>query len=392
MMKTFIPIIVIILLILTEVLRVYFIMPFPGSQLANTIDLAYFIGSNINDIRLILFGLIIYPIYKIFLSPSLKKKIIVFAFITLYGIVYYLFNFRFLAETMFYQPKIIRFADAYNSKVPLDKLVIGIEINGFSKAYPIQYIGYHHQVKDSLGGQPVLVTYCTVCRTGRVFSPFVNGKNENFRLVGMDHFNAMFEDATTKSWWRQVSGEAITGPLKGTQLKEIPSRQMRLSSWLESYPASLIFQPDSSFKSDYTDLAKFDEGTIKSGLEKRDSSSWKEKSWVVGIKSGIHSKAYDWNDLVSKKIIEDSIPGLNLLLLLEDDKASFHAFNRKINDLKLHFTKTSEGMFVDDLTSSKWNLKGKCIDGKLKGAQLSSIPAYQEFWHSWRTFNPLTLR
>ena len=33
----------ILLLLATEILRVYFIMPFPGSQQSNTIDLAYFI-------------------------------------------------------------------------------------------------------------------------------------------------------------------------------------------------------------------------------------------------------------------------------------------------------------------------------------------------------------
>ena len=42
-----------------------------------------------------------------------------------------------------------------------------------------------------------MVTYCTVCRTGRVFSPIVEGQPETFRLVGMDHFNAMFEDEGT---------------------------------------------------------------------------------------------------------------------------------------------------------------------------------------------------
>jgi hypothetical protein len=391
-MKLFISIAGLVLLILTEILRVYFIMPFPGSQQSNSVDIAYFIGSNIHYIRLILLGLIIYPFYRVLLFPSRKYKIVLFVFVALYGVVFYLFNFRFLAETMFYQPKVISFATANSSKVSLDKLIIGIEINGATKAYPIQYIGYHHQVRDTMGNQPVMVTYCTVCRTGRVFNPFVNGKNEQFRLVGMDHFNAMFEDATTKSWWRQVSGEAVTGPLKGERLKEIPSKQMRLSSWLELHPSSLILQPDSNFKSDYDDLAKFDDGTIKSGLEKRDSSSWKEKSWVVGIKSGPHSKAYDWNELVSTMIVEDSLPGLDILLLLENDKVSFHAFSRKVNDLELHFTKNNDGMLVDNITSSVWNMKGKCISGKFIGAQLASIPAYQEFWHSWRTFNPLTLR
>jgi hypothetical protein len=66
-----------------------------------------------------------------------------------------------------------------------------------------------HQVRDSINHIPVMVTYCTVCRTGRIYNPIVNGKAETFRLVGMDHFNAMFEDATTKSWWRQSTGECI---------------------------------------------------------------------------------------------------------------------------------------------------------------------------------------
>ncbi|MEZ4848709.1 MAG: hypothetical protein R3B93_08845 [Bacteroidia bacterium] len=67
--------------------------------------------------------------------------------------------------------------------------------------------GYHHQVLDTIGGKhimdlPVRLSY------RKDFEPVVNGKPEIFRLVGMDHFNAMFEDQTTKSWWRQVgSGE-----------------------------------------------------------------------------------------------------------------------------------------------------------------------------------------
>jgi hypothetical protein len=46
----------------------------------------------------------------------------------------------------------------------------------------------------------------------------------------MDHFNAMFEDSQTKSWWRQVNGEAIAGPLKGKTLPEIPSQLRRTSA------------------------------------------------------------------------------------------------------------------------------------------------------------------
>src|SRR5262249_41068559 len=180
-------------------------------------------------------------------------------------------------------PKNKNLVSVSDNRITSDKLIVGVTINNQSKAYPIEIIGYHHQVQDTVGGEPVMITYCTVCRTGRVYSPFVSGKKEKFRLVGMDHFNAMFEDSTTKSWWRQVNGEAIAGPLKGQALKEIPSEQMRLSAWLRMHPTTLIMQPDTLFKQDYEDLTGFDNGTIKSGLEKRDSASWKRKSWVIGI-------------------------------------------------------------------------------------------------------------
>ncbi len=155
--------------------------------------------------------------------------------------------------------------------VDSNKLVIGIDIHGEARAYPIQIIGYHHQVKDTVGNTPVMITYCTVCRTGRVYSPVVNGKPEKFRLVGMDHFNAMFEDETTKSWWQQATGVAIAGSLKGSHLEEIPSHQASLASWIRLHPNSTILQPDSNYKEDYHDLANFDKGTIRGHLEKRDS-------------------------------------------------------------------------------------------------------------------------
>lgn len=394
-MKLLTVILGLIILIAIEVLRVYFIMPFPGSQHSNSIAFAYWIGSNIIWLRLLIAGLIIYPLFDLFRKSSTLKKVILAVMVLLYGFVFYMFNFRFLAETMFYQPKTVSFFSKSANKVSEEKLVLGVEINGEAKAYPLQQIGYHHQVRDTVGGKPVMVTYCTVCRTGRVFSPFVNGKNETFRLVGMDHFNAMFEDQSTKSWWRQVSGEAAAGPLKGQKLEEIPSRQMRLSAWLQLYPSSVILQPDPSFTEDYDELAKYDNGNVKSSLEKRDSLSWRNKSWVVGIKSGKFSKAYDWNDFVTQKLIQDSLAGLAFVIVLQSDSASFHAYNRRLNGINFNFRKEQKGkeiLLVDENTGSFWNVYGSCISGQLKGAQLGLVNAYQEFWHSWKTFNPGTSR
>ncbi|MDQ2753363.1 MAG: DUF3179 domain-containing protein, partial [Bacteroidota bacterium] len=191
-MKGWLLTIGLIYLIAIEILRVYFIMPFPGSQQANTIDIAYFIDKNIWWLRLFGFAIIIVPLLYILKQSKLWKKVIVVLLLIFYGIVAYEFNFKFLADKMFYQPKNKLLVSASSDTTNRNHLIIGVAINNEAKAYPIEIIGYHHQLRDTVGGEPVMITYCTVCRTGRVYSPYVNGKLEIFRLVGMDHFNAMF--------------------------------------------------------------------------------------------------------------------------------------------------------------------------------------------------------
>ena len=388
-MKKWLLILGMLVLFTAEILRVYFIMPFPGSQKADTINIAWFLHKNIFYIHIAALLLIVLSLFSAFSKWRKWKKAVFIFLMALYAFVFYMVNFKFLADKMFYQPKNKNMLGINNNKVPAEKLIIGVVINNEARAYPLEIIGYHHQVQDTVGGEPVMITYCTVCRTGRVFSPAINGKKENFRLVGMDHFNAMFEDATTKSWWRQVSGEAITGPLKGQKLKEIPSQQMTLASWLRANPNSLILQPDSLFKKQYKDLEGFDKGIIKSSLEKRDSVSWQFKSWIVGIENNGISKAYDWNELINKKIIHDSLPGLSLVIALEPDSASFHVWNRQVNNFTLNFIIENSGL-RDTNTQSFWNYDGACIEGQLKGAKLKPVQASQEFWHSWHTFHPNT--
>ena len=206
-------------LLLFEVANVYFIMPMPGSQQMNSIDLAYFLYRWRWVFRT-LFGLIIlFALLKT--KWKQKRKWLLIIPIAFLAVVIYMANFVMAADHMFYQPNKLAMVNAVANKVDSNRLVIGVKINEHAKAYPIRFLGFHHQVQDTIAGNPVMITYCTVCRTGRVFEPIVNGRYEKFRLVGMDHFNAMFEDATTKSWWRQVTGEAIAGKLKGEKLPEI---------------------------------------------------------------------------------------------------------------------------------------------------------------------------
>jgi hypothetical protein len=300
--------------------------------------------------------------------------------------VFLLFNYRLPADKVFHQPSNKSFIPV-SASLDKSKLVIGVVINGEAKAYPIQLIGYHHQVMDTVGNEPVIITYCTVCRTGRAYSALINGHNESFRLVGMDHFNAVFEDESTKTWWQQANGEAIAGPLKGSALKEIPSRQLTIDTWMRQFPNTKVMAPDSLYDERYFRLEDYDRGTMQSPLVQRDYRSWQPKSWVIGVKNEFASTAYDWNLLVKNKVIQDSLHAVPILLAMETDTTSFHVYDRRIDGSVLQFNTTNtDNRLTDRNTNSTWNMDGLCISGPLKGQQLARVQAYNEFWHSWKTF------
>jgi hypothetical protein len=369
----------ILFLIVFEIANVYFIMPMPGSQKMESLDVAYFLYSWRWFFRILFILMILTGIKRAF---SASKWLVSGAILIVLGIAFAC-NFIMAADSMFKQPVSLKFSNSTENKVETDRLILGISLNGESKAYPIQFLGYHHQVRDSIAGKPIMVTYCTVCRTGRVFEPLIEGKPEEFRLVGMDHFNAMFEDKSTGSWWRQVSGKAVTGPLKGKALPEVPSIQTTLEKWIELYPNTLIMQADEKFREKYEGMSKYESGSSKSKLTLRDTGSWKDKSWVIGVESGSESKAYDWNHLQKEGIIHDELGGKPVVILLSKDKKSFVALERQSNEQL--FSINNDTLITPD---NRYNFIGISLDSTK--SNLERLNAYQEYWHSWQIFHPLT--
>jgi hypothetical protein len=370
-----------VLLVLFEVANVYFIMPMPGSQRMTSIDFAYRLYTWRWLFRAIFVVMIVAGAASAWRAPG-RQRFAAPVALVLGVIIVYVLNFQMAADHMFVAPASVTMLPADRSRVDTARLVVGIEVDGQARAFPIQFIGYHHQVRDTVAGKPVMVSYCTVCRTGRVFSPIVDGRSETFRLVGMDHFNAMFEDATTHSWWRQANGEAIAGPSKGKALTEIPSRQVTLAEWLREHPSSLIMQADAGLKDNYSKDFDYETGKSRKSLTGTDTVSWHDKAWVVGITVNGQSKAYDWNRLRRERVVNDVIGGEPIVLALASDTTSFAAFVRPNPGAK----------FVVRNDSLVAGIVSYAFNGRGANGALEPVNASQEFWHSWRTFQPATAR
>ena len=159
-------------LALFEFAKVYFIMPMPGSQRLNSLDAAYLLHDWRWAFRALLVMVILGGAPAAF-AVRWRWRWIPAVLPLITAVLAYETNVVMMADQMFKQPEQLVLAPRASNKVDENSVVIGVELNGEAKAWPIRYILYHHQVQDTIGGKAILVTYCNVCRSGRVFDPFV---------------------------------------------------------------------------------------------------------------------------------------------------------------------------------------------------------------------------
>ena len=103
-------------LIIFEFVRVYLIMPLPGSQQFNSIDIAYFLGTNKWVIRLVGYLFVIILTVSIWMTIAKKVKLFILFLATIYLGVFYVFTFKMEADKMFYQPTVVSFSNISNNK------------------------------------------------------------------------------------------------------------------------------------------------------------------------------------------------------------------------------------------------------------------------------------
>src|SRR5436190_21364347 len=72
----------------------------------------------------------------------------------------------------------------------------------------------------------------------------VDGRPLHFHLAGINNQNFIMRDEETGSWWQQVTGEAILGPLKGTRLEQVPQDEIAFALWKIEHPNGRVLRPD----------------------------------------------------------------------------------------------------------------------------------------------------
>jgi hypothetical protein len=270
--------------------------------------------------------------------------------------------------------------------------VIGLEINGETKAYPIFILVWHEIVNDKVGDVPVSVTYCPLCYTNQVFERVIDGQEVEFGTSGkLYNSNLLMYDRLTESYWSQALGMAVKGELTGHQLDLVPFDVITWGDWKTLHPDTLVLTTDTGYLRSYaTDPYGnyYTEPRIMFPVEHNDDRMH-PKEIIIGFNQDEISKAYKQNDIESQILINDSIGDVPIMLVSLFSENS-RAFERTIDGQILDF-KYSDEKIIDIQTNSEWNYDGLSISGQNKGKQLDRLPIEPGFWFEWVAFHPQTL-
>ncbi len=229
------------------------------------------------------------------------------------------------------RPKFVRTGQA---KLAAEDRVLGVELNGQARAYPVRILNWHEVVNDRSGNRQIVVTYCPLCGTGMAFDPPSATNGAGFGVSGLLYnSDVLLYDRATQSLWSQLLQAAISGPLKGTRLESIPLTHTTWADWQHRHPSTEVLSTDTGFERDYSrdPYAGYDRvQRLMFDVEHRDDR-FPLKEWVLGIEAGGKAKAYPFSVLArsvdAKGELTDVVGGKRLRVRYDRVHGTAEAFD-----------------------------------------------------------------
>ena len=220
-------------------------------------------------------------------------------------------------------------------------------------------------------------------------------------------------DRETGTWWQQITGKALYGPLQGAALQLVLSDELTFGEWKSEVSDGKVLadvkKDTKEYDSDWEPkIAKLPLVISFPGTELQ------PRDVIVGLELDGASRAYPWNTLLKQSPVVDNIQGVPLLIAVGPDGKSVRIFKSRIDGKDAEFflkgesdtvpkemeTKGAETKagppatktwtLLDTATASEWNFQGCAISGPSQGKCLARIPALKDYWFDWRNYHPNT--
>ena len=189
--------------------------------------------------------------------------------------------------------------------------VIGLEINGEAKAYPLSILIWHEIANDEVGAVPVVVSFCPLCYSALVYDRRVRGVAPHFGVSGLlRNSDIVMYDNVTESYWQQFTGEAIVGDMVGEKLELIATQIISFKQFKDAYPDGSVLSKDTGYdrsygQNPYVGYDDIDQRPFLYHGDIDDRLPPNEK--VIAVKDGDINKAYPYSITKEEHVINDNI-------------------------------------------------------------------------------------
>jgi hypothetical protein len=289
--------------------------------------------------------------------------------------------------------------------------VIALEVNGEAKAYPMAIMTWHEITNDTIGGEPVVVTFCPLCNTALAFRATVDGVVHDFGTTGNLLFsNLIMYDRQTETWWQQATGLGVVGEQMGTQLEFLPAQIVSLDQFETDHPEGAVLSRETGFRRSYG-------RNPYPGYDRADESPFlffgtsdgriAPKERVATVGTGSEAIAFAYPELSEVGVATETVDGEPIVVFWapgtrsalgdssindSEDVGTTGIYSPIVNGRELTFVRDGDrsAPITDVETGSTWSISGVATDGELAGTQLERIVGADHLWFSWAAFNPDT--
>lgn len=213
----------------------------------------------------------------------------------------------------------------------VDDRVLVLKVGEIVKIYPLKIMDYHEVVNDSIGGVPVLVTYCPLCGSGVAFSRQLDDIELTFGVSGLLYnSDVLLYDQQSQSLWSQIAKRAISGPLKGKQLQQIDLVQTSWGEAKDTNRSAFVLYNQTGFDFDYSkELYKgYKEQRALYFPVRKTSSRFHPKELVLGLEFEGSFMALPYSELakLDEPIVTVELSGRNFAISFNKSSWSAKAF------------------------------------------------------------------
>ena len=158
----------------------------------------------------------------------------------------------------------------------------------------------------------------------------MDGLKLTFHLAGINNQNFLMRDEETGTYWQQISGVAISGPLKGRRLQIIASDELTFGLWRAEHPKGTVFKDLDKYKAEYSpmdwDVKMRKTRTVLSFNE----AGLKPRDLMLGIRAFGASRAFPVERVMQEKLVQDRVGAEPVLLVVGPDARSIRAFRQRL--------------------------------------------------------------